>query len=150
MESSNQPPVFDATPDKMVQPGDDLVPGVIVLEADPGPAVETPVDLQPKKPAKPTAPKPAAIAVALELSIDPIDCPPGYVQRDLDRADLPLTAAVTLKMITFSLIARSETLLDGTRIQRPQQAVTWLLEQISIELPQRVLDAQLSEAARHG
>jgi len=81
------------------------------------------------------------VRVKLDVEFSPAVCTPGYAPRYL--ADITLNTAAqrgTLKLLTASLTARDEILLDGTPVKHPQQAIQCLLAKLAVGLPQPVLD----------
>ena len=80
--------------------------------------------------------------IAIEVDLLPSLSPPGYAPRVIDQVVLNTSVQrATLKAITATLAARQDKLMDGTRIQRPQQALQWLLEQFAVSMPSHVLEA---------
>lgn len=83
----------------------------------------------------------APVRVNLEIDLSPASVTPGYATSRIDDITLNTTPQrVALKLLSATLTAHRAELLDGTRIQRPQHTIQWLLEQIAVRMPSQLLD----------
>jgi hypothetical protein len=129
---SRGPEVFDAAPDDQASEERDWA------------AAEAALDMRHESEKLRKGRKP--VKVSLDIHLSPAVMTPGYAPAliDLVRLNTAPQRAV-MKLLTTSLVAHREELLDGTRVAHPQQAVQWLLEQLVTRLPSNVLDELVEE-----
>lgn len=84
-----------------------------------------------------------SVALEVHVSLPSVKIPGGYATRTLS-ATLSHTQATLLHVLVASLREAKETLDNGTRVDRPEHAVAWLLENMAAGTPSDTLDALLT------
>lgn len=87
------------------------------------------------------------LRVNLELDLAPESVAAGYAARVVETTLNTSVQQATMKLLTTTLQSRRAELLDGLRVDRPERAVQWLLEQVALRLPAQTLDSLLERAA---
>jgi len=85
-------------------------------------------------------PGPKKISIPLNISITPSLLKRGYVQQHLSLDLNSLHQRIVAKLLLVSLVAENAQLNNGTRVERPEHAIQWLLEEIASNLNSKILD----------